>query len=335
MRRTILVTALAVPALAFATAPAAVAEPGDCVIDEVSAVTGVDPRSSGEVEGVRVLIEGTVPADIGATVSSTVAGAMTQTGPIRTMVEPAATGAVVTVRGVAGDLPPELDDALATATGCLAADDPAADEAPADDPSPGCEVERVQTIDVEGEATSTVAEIEGAVVEITGPLPVGAASTVGIVFAEAGAVNANPPVDVETTVEGAILTVTGVTGPLPAELPAEIADALGCDDATAEPAPADDRDPAPDGDGNEPTDTDTDESDESEAEARASAEADVEAGAAVPSSDATFAAAAEPQATLSGRGTLPRTGSNDALALAGGTILAAVAGAVRCLLKKV
>jgi hypothetical protein len=226
-------------------APPAAAAPSssDCVITEVSSVTGVDPRGDERLNGVATTIEGAVPPDVGPTVTEVVTQVMAATEPVRTVVQPASDGVVVTVRGVSGDIPAALPVDLARATGCaldsaasLSADD---GDGPASVPAASreCAVTSVLPVDVAGTVTSVVSEVQGVVIGITGPLPADLAVTVAGVLHEIGAAASDLVTQVVDTVAGAQVTVEGVTGPLPVDLSGELAAALGCNDAAA-PAPS-------------------------------------------------------------------------------------------------
>lgn len=253
MRRCLL--ALAMPALVVPSlvwgGGTAFAEPGaaeraDCVITEVSALTGADPRSAGEVEGVRTVVEGAVPPDVGRTVAGVVTELMDQTGPVRTAVTPVARGVVVDVRGVAGELPAELPAELSGATACAlggGGDDPAGG-APTHGDRPArsasvdeCRVTSVVPVDAEGEATTVAGEVEGVVIGTAGPLPTGVESTVASTFAQLGTATSDLAVTVVQTAGEAQITVEGVAGPLPADLSHELAMALDCRDTTPPPDP--------------------------------------------------------------------------------------------------
>lgn len=227
-------------------APPAAASPSssDCVITEVSSVTGVDPRGDERLNGVATTIEGAVPPGIGPTVTEVVTQLMAATEPIRTVVQPASDGVVVTVRGVSGDIPAALPVDLARVTGCALdrAGSLSADDGDGSASVPGasreCGVTSVLPIDATGTVTSVVTEVQGVVIGVTGPLPADLAATIGGVFREVGVATSDLVTQVVDTVAGAQVTVEGVTGPLPVDLSGELAAALGCNDGAA-PAPSD------------------------------------------------------------------------------------------------
>ena len=226
-------------------AATAAADPVGCTLDSVTAITGMDPRNDENVDGVRVAVAGVLPADIGRSVTDIVTGLMIVSEPIRTTVEPIADGAVVTVRGVTGELPPELESALETATGCLVGDgteraiDPG-QLGTADPAGTECAVTRVLPVDATGEVTGVVSEIEGLLIGVTGPLPVELEPTVLAVLDQVGVVLSDAVVEVVEVVDGVQVQLEGVAGPLPIDLSSELASALGCTEAeSAQPAPTD------------------------------------------------------------------------------------------------
>lgn len=245
--RKLLLPVLFVPiaGLLYVAPPAAAAPASsDCVITEVSSVTGVDPSGNERLNGVATTIEGAVPPDVGRTVTEAVTQVMTATEPVRTVVQPASDGVVVTVRGVSGDIPSALPADLERATGC-ALDRPASlsadngdSPASASAASRECAVTSVLPVDATGTVTSAVTEVQGVVIGVTGPLPVDLAATVAGVLQEAGVTASDTVAQVVDTVAGAQVTVQGVTGPLPADLSGQLAAALGCHDAAA-PMPSD------------------------------------------------------------------------------------------------
>lgn len=302
----------------FGSGSVAGADPVECALDEISAVTGLDPRNDKNVDGVRVVVSGAVPADIGRLVRDAVAELMTAAGPVRTVVEPIATGVIVTVRGVTGELPPELGGALDQATGCLTTN-PTAEEDPAaaERASTECRITSVLPVDAEGEVTSIVSEIEGAVVGVTGPLPVDLGSTVADVFTQVGAAGSDVAVQVIEGADGGQAQVEGVVGPLPANLSTELATALGCTETeTTEPAPAEES-----GDGS--TDGSGGDNDPS-GDAQSDAEADTQVASGSVGVDADVSGAAAGDQRIS---SLARTGSEDAPLYGAGAVLA-IAGLV-------
>jgi hypothetical protein len=246
MRKRVLpVLFVPIAGLLYVAGPAAAAAPpssSDCVITEVSSVTGVDPSGNERLNGVATTIEGAVPPDVGRTVTEAVTQAMAATEPVRTAVQPVSDGVVVTVRDVAGDIPAALPADLERATGCaldsaasLSADngDSPASESAA---SRECAVTSVLPVDATGTVTSAVTEVQGVVIGVTGPLPVDLAATVAGVLHEIGAAASDAVAQVVDTVAGAQVTVQGVTGPLPVDLSGQLAAALGCHDTAAPPA---------------------------------------------------------------------------------------------------
>lgn len=319
MRRIVIPLAIT-PALFFGTAAVATANPAECALDEITNVVGMDPRGGENVDGVRVVVEGAVPVDIARTIGDTVAELMTATGPVRTAVEPIAEGVIVTVRGVTGDLPPELESVLSRATGCLAEDteDGASD---ADEPAPAesagmeCRITGIVPVDAEGEAITAVSQVEGAIVSVAGPLPVGVEATIAEVFSQAGAGGSDVAVQIVQGVDGIQAEVEGVAGPLPADLSTELATALGCTEPeSAHPAPSGtDDDGATDAAGSS-----------ADAEAYADAGVDAGDGSATVAGNVTVAAAGDPAMS-----SLPRTGGDSRLLYGAGSVLAVVGLAVR------
>jgi len=324
MRR-IVIPLTVIPALFFGTAAVATANPADCALDEITTVVGVDPRQDENVDGVRVVVEGAVPADIGRTIGDTVAELMTVTRPFRTAVEPTIAGAIVTVRGVTGDLPPELETALSQATGCLlgATEDGASDadtQSGASDTDDGasaepagteCRITGIVPLDAEGEATTVVAEVEGAIVSVTGPLPVGVEATVAEVFAQVGAAGSDVAVQVVHAVDGIQVEVEGVTGPLPADLSAELAAALNCSEAATGPAP-----------GGDPTSSDPNGSDPASSDPHSDGSTDGPGKPVVLAADQSISS-------------LPRTGGDSQFLYGGGSVLAIAALAIRRFLTRI
>ncbi|MDY7105990.1 MAG: hypothetical protein S0880_32795 [Actinomycetota bacterium] len=315
MRRIVIPLAVT-PALFFGTAAVATANSAECAIDEITTVVGMDPREDENVDGVRVVVEGAVPADIGRTVSDTAAELMTVTRPIRTAVEPTIDGAIVTVRGVTGDLPPELGTALSQATGCLA-DDTEDGASEADEPAAAepagmeCRITSIVPVDAEGEATTLVSEVEGAIVSVAGPLPVGAEATVAEVFSQAGAAGSDVAVQIVQGADGIQAEVEGVAGPLPADLSTELATALNCSEAATEPAPG-----GNDPNSNDPNSNDPNSNDPNSNDPNGDGSTDDPGSPAVLAAD---------QAISS----LPRTGGDSQLLYGAGSAFAVAALAIR------
>lgn len=332
MRR-IVIPLTVIPALFFGTAAVATANPAECALDEITTVVGVDPRQDENVDGVRVVVEGAVPADIGRTIGDTVAELMTVTRPIRTAVEPTIDGAIVTVRGVTGDLPPELETALSQATGCLprATEDGASDaetedgaadaangasdsdaDAPVEPAGTECRITSIVPVDAEGEATTIASDVEGTIVSVTGPLPVGVEATVADVFTQAGAAGSDVAVQVVQTVDGVQVEVEGVAGPLPANLSAELAAALNCSEAATEPAPG----------GSDPTGSDPNSSDPNGNDPNGDGSTDGPGSPVVLAADQSISS-------------LPRTGGDSQFLYGGGSVLAIAALAIRRFLTRI
>lgn len=273
IRHLVVVGAAASVALASALPAAAEAEPAPCAVTEVVGIDqlGHPTDDAGEVTAVVATLTGDLPIDVASTVGEAVGSAMGATGRVWTTMRSTRDGAEATVSPVAGPLPDGLDQLVEDALGCgevvvstiepSTGDDadgqPDSDASGPSDALPvagsasaECQVTSVLPVDAAGTVTTTASEVEGAVVAVTGPLPVGVADTVASVIKTATDAAGPLAVTVVETVDTVEVTVTGAAGPLPADLSTTLAGALGCKDSAA---PADPTDP---GGSSDPTGSD-------------------------------------------------------------------------------
>lgn len=271
--RHLLLTGACLPVpFGFALPPAGADEATRCAVTDVGGIDGFGRPTddAGEITAVVASISGDLPVDAGSTLSDAVGSAMDASGPVWTTFRSTLDGVDATVSPLEGALPPDLARVVEEALGCVEAVAAAVESSPAGDPSEGdgvaapepaatppvtagppasaaaveCEITAVLPVDATGTVVSTVADAEGVLVSVTGPLPVGAADTVaGVVQTVSDTAGPLVPTVVET-VETVEVTVTGVSGPLPADLSATLADALGCRDVSSSPATPGPSDPA-------------------------------------------------------------------------------------------
>lgn len=287
IRHLVTVGATALVPFSLALTPAAADEPSQCAVTDVASIDelGRPTDDAGEVAAVVASLTGDLPIDARSTISEVVRSATDATEPVWTTLRSTFEGAEATASPVTGAIPADLDQLLEDALGCVDAATATADTPnpvrrsgntdsgePQEGPSGGdpvptsalpaasaatteCQVTSVLPVDATGTVITNVAAAEGAVVAVTGPLPVGAADTIaGAVQTATG--TAEPlAVTVIETVDTIEVTVTGVTGPLPADLSTTLADALGCEDTTTAD-PTDPSDPADPGEpaGSQPSD---------------------------------------------------------------------------------
>lgn len=271
IRHLVVVGAAVLVPLASALPPTAAAEPAPCAVTEVAGIDqfGRPTDDAGEVTAVVATLTGDLPIDAGSTIGEAVSSAMDATDPVWTTMRSTREGVEATVSPVTGPLPAALDQLVEDALGCgevVAAtvetsaggdsggEPGSSDSAPADAlPVAGsaaaqCEVASVLPVDATGTVTTNASAVEGAVVAVTGPLPVGGADTIAGVIQTATGTAGPVAVTVVETVDTVEVTVTGAAGPLPADLSTTLAGALGCKD-TATPA-----DPTDPGDSANPSD---------------------------------------------------------------------------------
>lgn len=309
--------------------PAAAHQPASsCSVTRVLPIdaTGELTRTADEVDGVLVDTVGTVPIDLSETLEAVVAEATGTTSPLVVEVVRSAGGAQSEVTGVTGPLPTSLSASIADALGCSDEAEPAPSgdgneesgesEESGEDAPTECSITSVAPLE------GTVEDVEGVVVDLTGPLPVDLSDTVAEVAGQLDEATGPVAVTLVETVAGVEAEVTGITGPLPVALAPELANALGCRDETAPPtdgAPSDepseptDDEPAGDGATDEGQRDETTTDDPSARDTGTDDEGSSDQNAAVLSSqNSASGAVAAP-----GSGELPRTGGGAGLSLAG------------------
>lgn len=309
--------------LGLSAAPAAAQEaPPPCSVTDADFAEG----TVNDAETVIVSITGPLPVDASDTIGEVFNELDGQTRPVTVTLRQTTDEVDATVRGVTGELPVDIEQTLNEALGCEGTD---AEDGPAPAGERGSDSSAAQDpceVDVAGPTD----EVETVVVGVTGPLPVDLSDTVGGVFNELDGQAGPVAVTVEETARGAEATVTGITGPLPVDIEQTLADALGCQLTTAEPAdePATDTDDetADETTNDETTNDDTandDTANDETADAGTEAGADADAGQrADDTSDADAANSAEAEvlagaASADDDGTLPRTGGGAMISLLG------------------
>lgn len=312
--------------LASAFPPAAAAEPVRCAVTEVAGLDqfGRPTDEAGEVTAVVASLTGDLPIDAGSTIGEAVSSAMDATDPVWTTMRSTREGVDATVSPVTGPLPADLDQLVEDALGCGKAVAATIETSAGGEPGSGgseptdappvagsaaaqCEVTSVLPVDATGTVTANASAVEGAVVAVTGPLPVGVADTIAGVVQTATGTAGPVAVTVVETVDTVEVTVTGTAGPLPADLSTTLAGALGCKD-TATPA-----DPTDPGDSTDPSDPD------------GSLPSDL---AEEPTSGDTSVAGTQ---IHSSGGLLPRTGGPIGLSIVAGSALLGIGGLARVL----